>query len=100
MVHHNLEEYPKRNIGMLLPIGIYLHREAQDANLGDIIHTADDKRAKIIAKSEISMHSDIANTLSLHIYNRPIKYLAALMHENWGDEMDENILLYIVVQRL
>lgn len=97
-VHHNLEEYPRRNIGILLPVGIYLHAGVQEARIGDKIKTADGKLATIIAKQEIGMESEIANAISMQIYNRPIKYIASLMHQNWGDEMDENIVLYLVVR--
>ena len=97
-IHHNLEEYPRRNIGILLPVGLFLHSEAQEARIGDKIKTADGKLAVIIAKQELAMNSGIANAISMQIYNRPIKYVAALMHQNWGDEMDENIVLYLVVK--
>lgn len=97
-IHHNLGEHPKHNIGMLLPVGIFLHQEVQNAKPGDIIKTADDKSATILAIQELSMHTSVADAISMQLYNRHIRYVAAMMHENWGDEMDENIVLYVVVK--
>lgn len=99
LIHHNIEEYPKRNVGMLLPLGLYLHRAVYDAEVGDMVTTADGQEVAIVAKQELSIYSEVANAISLQIYDRPMKYVAAKLHENWGDEMDENIILYLVVRR-
>lgn len=98
LIHHELKEYPKRNIGMLLPVGMYLHKGIQEAHIGDIINTADGQTGKLVYKVELNINSQIADALSWQIYNRPIKYIAAKMHENWGDEMDEDFILFVVLK--
>lgn len=98
LIHHELKEYPKRNVGMLLPIGLYLHKGIQEAQTGDIITTADGQTVKLVYKVELNIESRIADALSWQIYNRPMKYIAAKMHENWGDEMDEEFVLFVVVK--
>lgn len=99
-VHHTLEEYHNRNIGMLLPIGLYLHKSIQEAPIGARITTADDKEVLLVARSELRANSDVANSLSIQLYNRKIGDLVKLMQQNWGDEMDESLILYIVVREL
>lgn len=99
-VHHTLEEYHNRNIGMLLPIGLYLHKAVQEAPIGAHVTTADGKEVLLIARSELLATSDIANSLSIQLYNRKIEDTIRLLQRNWGDEMDEALILYVVVRML
>lgn len=85
---------------MLLPIGLYLHKSIQEAPIGARITTADDKEVLLVARSELRANSDVANSLSIQLYNRKIGDLVKLMQQNWGDEMDELLILYIVVREL
>lgn len=96
-IHHNAD-FGNDNIGMLLPIGVFLHKEVQEASIGAELSTLDGGRVVLLHKAEIGVNTPISEALCLHIYNAPLSRVMAALNKNWGDDMYNDLLLYIVVR--
>lgn len=96
-IHHDLK-FNLGFIGILLPVGYFLHRGVREASVGDMVSTYDSHTGVLMAKAEVGADTAIADALSWEIYGIPVKKLMALLRKNWGDELDPDVLLYIVVK--
>lgn len=94
-IHHNINPSPHALWGAILPIGVILHRDIQDANNGSEI-TFHDGVGVLMQKVEMKVKSEFADTVSKLIYSLPIQTVFDRMKANWRDRMDDERVLLIV----
>lgn len=99
-IHHNFIGGFNKTFGMILPIGVFLHKGLQEAKTGDILITYDSIPIMLLDKVEVAVKSRILEALSLSIYNMPAKRVISLLKRQWGDSMDDDLVLYVVVKQL
>ena len=88
--------------GMIIPFGSYKNAHLMEAEIGEICETVDDppRLVMIVARSKISVHSSIANTLSVYLYGMPMLTAFRAMKRNWRSEIDDDEALFLVVQEI
>lgn len=87
------------NYIMMIPFGGYKNIRIYDARVGTIIQTIDEpqKHVKILAKAVIGVKTDIADALSILLYNRKMESVFKAMRRNWKHDInDEEVLILIV----
>lgn len=98
-IEHCKAESPTRNIGMLLPIGVYKNRKILDLLEGDLVEFYEEEKGIVISVCEISIYSDFCKALSMQLYNAPIDVVIKEMKRNWYSEMNEDEVIYLVVKK-
>lgn len=87
-------------IGMLIPFGEYKNRSLMDAEVGCIGVTSDGVTVKLISKSVVAAPSRVANALSYMLYGISIERSLSAMIRNWGYDVYDNKVLFIVVEKV
>lgn len=87
-------------IGMLIPFGEYKNRSLMEAEVGCIGVTADGVMVRLISKSVVAAPSQIANAISYMLYGISIERSLSAMIRNWGYEVYDNRVLFIVVEKV
>lgn len=99
-VNHELKESDKRQIAMLLPIGSYLNYNLSQAKEGDKVKFMDGGEAEVSHVSVIKRNSDEAKGLSLAIYGHKLDDIFDVMIQNWRNEANRHLLIFLVVKRI
>ena len=87
-------------LGMLIPFGEYKNRSLLQAAPGSEAITIDGVTVKLISSSVISAPSQIANTLSYMLYGISIERSLDAMIRNWGYDVYNDKVLFIVVEKI
>lgn len=87
---------------MIIPLGDYKNTNILDSPIGQILETIDDPpiRVRIVAKSIITITSDIANSLSVFLYDVPMKVAYKVMRRNWKYDIHDDMAMFLVVEEV
>lgn len=89
-----------RLMGMLIPFGNYKNLYVYDCKVGDYFETIDDPPVivEVVSKSIIMINSDIANSISMMLYNIPMSKAYEVMRRNWKRDINNDEVIFLVVK--
>lgn len=87
-------------VGMLIPFGEYKNKSIADSQIGDLCITADSVVVRIISKSVVAVPSQVSNTISQMLYGASIELSLSAMMRNWGYDIYNDRVLFIVIEKI
>jgi len=87
---------------MILPFGDYKNINILESPIGEICETLDDppRYVRIVAKTVITITSDIANTLAIMLYDTPMKKVYNTLKAHWKYDIHDNVAMFIVYEEV
>ena len=87
---------------MIIPLGDYKNTNILDSPIGQVLETIDDppKYVRVVAKSIITPASDIANSLSVFLYDVPMSVTFKVMRRNWKYDINGDAAIFLVVEEV
>ena len=92
--------YEPRLLGMLIPFGDYKNIRVLDCKIGDKFETMDEVpvTVEVVAKTILMVNSEIANCVSMLLYNIPIKTAFEIMKKNWKRDIKYDRVIFLVIK--